>query len=87
MQMVGAFEILSVVVGGLSSSNVRFWSLKFKPTNLWAWQRLGFAKTSVAHSPNFFCSAVELIPTFNHPSEELQHCVRFPEERLELATM
>ena len=66
MQIVGAFEILSVVVGW-SSSNVRFWSLKFKPANLWAWQNLGFAKTSVAHSlAKKLCRPLELTATFDH---------------------
>ena len=32
-------------------------------------------------------SAVELHNHFRPPSKELQRCVRFPEERLELATM
>ena len=87
MQIVGAFEILSVIVGW-SSSNVRFWSLKFKPANLWAWQNLGFAKTSVAHSSGK--ETLLAVGAYNHVrplSKELQHCVRFPEERLELATM
>jgi len=37
------------------------------PANLWAWQNLGFAKTSVAHSlAKKLCQAAELTTTFDH---------------------
>ena len=89
MQNVGAFEILFVLVRGSGVVDVKcsFVPLKFKPARiLWAWQILGFAKTAIAHLDITSEASDSHDPLRQNPNE-LQRCVRFPEERQELATM
>ena len=88
MQIVGAFEILSVVVG------VVVFECSLLVIEIQACEFVGLAEFRFCQDFSRTFSGKETFvgpwssqPTFDHHPKELQRCMRFPEERLELATM